>query len=330
MHMLRGFAIVMWRVKMAASPMHRMHAMSSEDLNFLYLIDALYREGSVSRAAERLNLSQPAVSHALARLRTRFGNELFVRSTAGMEPTAVGERIATGARRVLDMIQSDIWNEPTFQPATSTRTFSVGMTDMGGAVILPRVVAALTGAAPQVSIRAVAVRPQEVSTLLESGTIDLAWGYFGNLNTTLYQQTLFRRALTGIVRKGRSIAPIDFNAYVRARHVIATATAQTNILLEQEVKERGAVLQVALEVPYLLAIPGIVAGSDYLATVPEELADMFLRMAEIEVFKLPLDVPALAVKQYWHARLNADAGIVWFRTLVRELYLGNDIQNRPI
>ena len=295
--------------------------MNYDDLNFLHLMDALFRERSVSRAANRLDLTQPAVSHALARMRVKFGDELFVRSGSGMTPTPAGERISLGARRVLELIQSDIWDGPTFDSHTSTRTFTVGMTDMGGTVILPRIMGALTEEAPAVAIKPVAVRPSEVSELLEAGTIDVAWGFFGNLSDKLYQQTLFRRSLTGIARKGtQKQHAIDFDRFVNARHVLASATSQMNELIAQGVRERGGALKVALEVPYLLAIPGIVAGSAYLATVPNELADLFLRIADIEVFELPLLVPDIAVKQYWHARYNTDAGNQWFRTLVKNAF----------
>lgn len=306
--------------------MHIFHDMNYEDLNFLHLIDALYREGSVSRAAERLDLTQPAVSHALARMRSRFGDELFVRSASGMTPTPVGERIAQGARRVLELIQRDIWDGPTFNAQASDRVFSVGMTDMGGNVILPRVIAALAKEAPGVRIKPVALRPNEVSDLLERGAIDVAWGFFGNLSDNLYQQTLFRRALTGIARKGRlAQGAIDFDAFVQAQHVLASATAQTNELLQRSVRERGATLQVAIEVPYLLAIPAIVSSSDFLATVPDELASFFSRIAEIEVFPLPVSIPDIAVKQYWHARYNTDSGNQWFRTLVKHCLKHNDV-----
>src|SRR5690606_19505199 len=102
------------------------------DLNFLYLVDALYREGSVSAAARRLDLTQPAASHALNRLRARFGDPLFVRSGAGMTPTPTGERMARGAARALALIRSDVLEEPRFDPGQSERRFTVGMTDMGG------------------------------------------------------------------------------------------------------------------------------------------------------------------------------------------------------
>ena len=312
--------------------MHGIHIMNYDDLNFLHLIDALYRERSVSRAAIRLDLTQPAVSHALARMRVKFGDELFVRSGSGMTPTPAGERISQGARRVLELIQVDIWNGPTFNPLTSERNFAVGMTDMGGTAILPRVISAIAEQAPSVTIKPVAVRPSEVSEMLEAGTIDLAWGFFGNLSDKLYQQTLFRRSLTGIVRRGsQKNQPIDFNRFVSSRHVLASATSQMNEMLQQKVREGGASMKVALEVPYLLAIPGIIAGSDYLATVPNELAELFLRIADIEVFALPMLVPDIAVKQYWHARFNTDAGNQWFRTLIKSTFsettqTGADVQ----
>lgn len=297
--------------------------MAYEDLNFLNLIDALYQERSVSRAAERLDLTQPAVSHALNRMRRRFGDELFVRSGAGMSPTPIGERIARGAHRALELIQADIWDGPTFNPAISDRTFVVGMTDMGGTVILPRVIKALFVDSPMLKIKPVAVRPAEVGDLLESGVIDLAWGFFGNLSDKLYQQTLFRRSLTGIIRKGkRGRKKMDYETFVSTPHVVASATTQTNDLLQQKVIEQGQRLRIAMEVPYLLAIPGIIAETEYIATVPDELAALFLRLAEIEVFELPLPIPDIAVKQYWHARYNGDAGHQWFRKMVQGCFGG--------
>jgi len=289
------------------------------DLNFLYLIDALYQERSVSRAAERLGLTQSAASHSLNRLRERFGDPLFVRSGVHMLPTPEAERLAQAARRALALIQSDIWQAQPFEPAHSRRTFTVGMTVMGGTVALPRVLKALSLLAPQVRIAPVAVQPEEVSTLLENGTLDLAWGYFGKLNTTLYQQALYRRQLTGIWRKRRHAKDprkMDFDAFVQARHVLTSATQLTNERLHQQVRARGHRLKVAMTCPYLMAVPAIVASSDWIATVPQELAQLFMRLEAITTFTLPLTVPDLVVKQYWHARQHADAGHKWLREQV--------------
>lgn len=304
--------------------MHGMHTMGYEDLNFIYLMDALYQERSVSRAADRLGMTQPAVSHGLSRMRAKFDDELFVRSGSGMSPTPKGERIALGAHRALKLIQADIWEGPTFEPRESTRTFTVGMTDMGGTVILPKVIQMMSTESPLISIKPVAVRPTEVSSLLEDGVIDIAWGYFGHLSEKLYQQTLFRRSLIGIIKKGPGKAKeMDFERFVSTPHVLASATTQTNELLKQKVAEKKRNLHIALEVPYLLAIPGIVAGSNYIATVPDELAALFLRIAAIEVFVLPLSIPDIAVKQYWHARFNNDPAHQWFRSLVLGCFISH-------
>ena len=297
--------------------------MDAHDLNFLYLVDALYRERSVSRAAEKLNLTQPAVSHGLNRLRTKFGDSLFVRTAAGMSPTPLGERIALGARRALELIQTEILDEPQFEPFRAKHTFVVGMTDMGGTVILPRVIQALSVQAPQMRIVPVALRPHEVNEMMQNGSVDMAWGFFGHLSPALYQQTLFRRPLIGIRRKSKARAkhaPVDFEAFVDTPHVFATATAVTNELLVQKVKERGATLQVALECPYILAVPAIIASSDYLATVPDQLARLFLRLADIETFNLPLAIPDAIVKQHWHARHNDDVAHRWMRSFVAECF----------
>jgi len=290
--------------------------MAQQDLNFLYLVDALYREGSVSRAARRLDLTQPAVSHALNRLRAKFGDQLFVRAGPGMAPTPMGERVAQGARRALALIQSDILDGPGFEPRQAERTFAVGMTDMGGTVIMPKVMQALQRQAAGVRIKPVALRPADVGAMLESGAVDVAWGYFGHLSGGLYQQTLFRRALTGIRRKQQGRRPMTLQRFVDTPQVVANATALTNELLRQKLKERGHTLRIALECPYILAVPAIVAGTDYIATVPDQLAKLFLRLAEIEMFRLPLAVPDVTVKQHWHARLNDDPAHRWFRSLV--------------
>ena len=297
-------------------PDHGPHA--THDLNFLYLVDALYREGSVSGAARRLNLTQPAVSHALSRLRERFADQLFVRSGAGMTPTPLGERVALGARKALTLIQTDILNEPVFEPRSAERCFKVGMTDMGGSVILPKVLQMLDREAPGLTISPKVAASSEIGQMLENGSVDVAWGYFGHLGPSLYQQSLFRRALIGIRRKSVRYEPMTLQTFVDTPHVVASATAVTNELLQQRLKERGHTLKIALECPYVLAVPAIVAGTSCIATVPNELAAVFQRLADIETFELPLTMPDFTVKQHWHARFNDDAAHRWFRAKVFE------------
>lgn len=305
--------------------------MKQADLNFLYVIDALHGEGSVSRAADRLGLTQPAVSHALGRLRQAFGDELFVRSGAGMAATPVGERIAAGARRALDIVQREIWEPPSFAHATTRRRFRVCLSDMGGTVLLPRLVKALASAAPGATIVPIQAKPEEIGKQLEDGITDLAIAYVGSLGIKLYQRPLFRRSMVGIARAGATGARprMSLARFVEARHVIASTLALNNEVLRKELRRRGKTLEVALEVPYLLAVPGIVADSDLLATVPAELAVLYSKLAAIEIFPLPVRLPDLVVKQYWHARYHHDAGHRWFRGLVEDTVGDAGAASRP-
>lgn len=308
--------------------------MNTPDLNFLYVIQALYEEKSVSRAAERLGLTQPAVSHALGRLRASFEDDLFVRAGPVMAPTPTGERIAQGAARALQMIRSEIWDARGFDPAGSARTFSVCLSDMGMIVLLPRLLAALRDHAPNAVLNPIQVPSTELAHALQDGSIDLAIGYLGRMGENLYQQALFRRALVGIergsappdasARKGRRGARGDEGAlpemplerFIASEHVLAGTLALTNQLLEDELRKQGRRLKVGVSVPYLLTVPGLVATSDYIACVPSELAELFSKLADIRMFRPPVPLPDLVVKQFWHARFHNDAGHRWFRQLV--------------
>jgi Transcriptional regulator len=175
--------------------------MQSPDLNFLYVLQALAEERSVSRAAERLGLTQPAVSHALGKLRTLFEDDLFVRAGPVMAPTPVGERLIEGVTNVLALVQQEIWSAKSFDAATTTRTFSVCLSDMGVIVLLPRLLAALRERAPLATLKPIQVASLELASALQDGALDLAIGYLGKLGENLHQQPLFRRSLVGIIER---------------------------------------------------------------------------------------------------------------------------------
>lgn len=292
--------------------------MDQPDLNALYVIEALAHERSVSRAADRLGLTQPAVSHALARLRESFQDDLFVRAGAVMAPTPVGEKVIDGVQRALAVIRHDIWQAKAFDAATTTRTFSVCLSDMGVIVLLPRLLAALHAQAPNATLRPIQVPSVELALALQDGEVDLAIGYLGRLGENLHQQSLFRRSLVGIVAGSgtRKTVKMSLERFVASRHVVSATLAITNQLLEKELRRQGMKLRIGVDVPYLLAVPGIVANSDYIAVVPEELAALFSRLAAVDVFTLPIPLEDLTVQQFWHARYHNDAGHRWFRALV--------------
>lgn len=292
--------------------------MKTPDLNFLYVLHALFEERSVSRAGDRLGLTQPAVSHALGKLRDTFRDDLFVRAGATMAPTPVGERIALASARILATIQQDIWESQSFDPASTSRVFSICLSDMGVFALLPRLLSALSAEAPNATLKPIQLPSIQLAAALEDGEIDLAIGYLGKLGQNLYQQTLFHRELVGIIRAGRAggETAMTLQQFIDSRHVIADTLSLTNKLLEKELRQNGARLKVGVHVPYLLGVPSVVASSDFIAAVPSELAELFARFADIRTFDLPVKIPHLTVKQFWHARHHNDAGHRWLRELV--------------
>src|SRR5450830_67290 len=292
--------------------------MNLPDLNFLYILQALYEERSVSRAGDKLGLSQPAVSHALGRMRETFKDDLFVRAGSAMAPTSLGERMALVSDRILNMIQQEMWEAQTFDPTTTTRTFTACMSDMGVFALLPRLLSALSAEAPNATLKPIQLPSLQLAAALEDGQIDLAIGYLGKLGQNLYQQTLFHRQLVGIARANKGLAAEEMTLakFIESKHVVADTLALTNKLLEKELRQHGARLKVGVHVPYLLGVPSVVATSEFIASVPNELAELFSRFADIRTFELPVKIPRLTVKQFWHARHQNDAGHRWLRGLV--------------
>src|SRR6266508_3175173 len=178
------------------------------DLNLLQTFDAIYAEASVSRAADRLGVSQPTVSHALARLRTLYGDPLFVRRASGVTPTAKADRLADAVRQALRILDVAIHEADRYDPAASERTFRLHMTDIGEAIFLPRLMAALARRAPRVRVEARQLDDGDILPALESARIDLALGYIPAL-ASVDKTLLLSERYVVVMRRDHPLAPRD-------------------------------------------------------------------------------------------------------------------------
>ena len=191
------------------------------------------------------------------------------------------------------------------------------MNDMGVIVLLLRLLSAIRKHA---TLKPIQLPSLELSSALQDGAVDLAIGYLDKLGESLHQQRLFRRSLVGIIRGGttRRKVRMTLDEFIERKHVVADTLAITNQLLKKELRHHGARLRIGIGLPYPLAVPWLVASSDYIAAVPDELAELFSRLADVDVFPLPIRLPDLTVQQFWHARHHTDSGHRWFRSLVNE------------
>ncbi|HLY47013.1 MAG TPA: LysR family transcriptional regulator [Stellaceae bacterium] len=287
------------------------------DLNLLKAFDALVRERAVTRAATRIGLSQPAMSHALARLRAVFSDELFVRTATSMEPTARAREIAPLVTTAIEHIEAALRLGGGFDPATSSAIFTAGMAEYAEIALVGRLARRFAEEAAGATLRLLPATGHQALEQLDRGEIDVAVAHLPHLPAHLEASVLLRDPFVVVMRQGHPAAnaPLTLEAYAAQTHVLvsprgATAGALDGILVDFGLKRR-----IALLVATYLAVPAALAGSDLVATVPERTARQIAGTAEIAILPLPIDF-ATTVTMAWHRRAAADPAQTWFRTLL--------------
>jgi len=292
------------------------------DLNLLPPLEALLRLRSVTLAARELDMSQSALSAALARLRALLGDPLFVRTGRGMRPTPRAAQLHGPLLALLELVRRDLLAGGGFEPASSTRRFTVSLSDVGTYVLWPTIARTLRQRAPGVTPRLVQMPPADIAAALEEGTVDVAIGAYPGLPSALYQRRLYERHFVALVRAGHPLAGrrLTAAALAGAAHVAVRSPSGTQARLDEELARLGLTRQVALELPSYLMVPPMLDAGDYLAIVPGQLADAFRRHGGYASLKLPVPLPPSVVRLHWHRRFHDDPASRWLRsTLLSEL-----------
>lgn len=270
--------------------MHKID-ISRIDLNLLILFEVLLAERNVGRAAERLQLSQSATSHALGRLRRLFGDPLFIRHAAGVEPTHRARQLADDLAGALAHVRR-MMGSTRFDPATLERTFTVATHEYAVAVLMPRLLALLHRDAPGVDIRCVGPSYRDLIAALDRGEADLACGAFPGLDTKRIERTpLFTDRFVGMVRVGHpalSAGGLDLEAFVSSLHVWVATGERPYDPVAVALAERGRARRVGLTVPYALSVPVVLASSDLVGVVPERLGASLSVSLPVVMFELPI------------------------------------------
>ena len=302
-----------------------MHSMNINqmDLNLLTVFDAILEEGSVTAASRRLGLSQPAVSHALGRLRDVFGDPLFVRGRGGMLPTPMAAELAApiqGALRQLDQMVADLG---PFDPATSTHTVRITAADYAELVMMPKLMAALDERAPNMSVHVSPVTQGSPEDDLNSGRFDLAIGYVGlSALPPVRTVDLFRDHLSCIVREDHPVIrdALSYQEFVDAGHILTSPYGRPGGLIDDMLASMGSKRRVALITPHFSVAPMVVANSHLIASLATRIADVFAELLPVRVFPLPFETPDFAISMAWHGRYETDPRHAWLRELLKELF----------
>ena len=299
------------------------------DLNLLRVFEALVHAGSVSAAANRLGLSQPAVSNALNRLRAVLGDPLFVRTRNGMEPTMFALQLRNPVQAGLAQIRAGLSQVMTFDPATSDRTFTLLMNDVGAASFLPVVMKGLASVAPGINLKVDEIDLADFEDALDSGVAELAIGRV-TLSGTFHSEFILKSAYVAVLRpdhpllsrKGRGRPFLTLDGYLQGRHVVVSPRGATSNPVERTLDAMNLDRRVVLNLPHATALVNILPGTDLIATVPDACIDFLCANDRLTWAELPVRIEPNLVYQWWHKRHEFDAGHRWLRSFVSEVMKG--------
>jgi DNA-binding transcriptional LysR family regulator len=304
--------------------MMEMNQMNELDLNLLTIFDAVWRHKHIGRASEELELSQPALSHALNRLRGKIGDALFVKVPAGMQPTARAVQLEPIVQSILASVREHVLTMPRFDPGNACRSFTIALTDVGEMVLLPKLLGRVMAVAPAVDIRTTSMPTRDLMTALRKGEVDLAIGYYPDMRgSDILQQRLFREGFVSVVRADHPVVrgKLTQKQFRDLPHVVVQTEARSPEMVKRHLRSHGLRRRELLRSPHFLSIPMVIASTDLIATVPESIGELLGRIIDAQILQPPFPIPPIDVRQYWHrSQHHGDPGNQWLRSVVVALF----------
>jgi DNA-binding transcriptional LysR family regulator len=289
--------------------------LSRIDLNLFVVFEAIYSEGSVTRASRKLSLTQPAISHALGRLRLLFNDPLFERQGHAMVSTPLARNLIEPVRRALRGFEVTLSGLEQFDPATSDKQFTLAVRDVLEATILPPLTARMRKDAPQVGLAAVKVERREIEGELAAGSLDVAIDVLLSLSNDIRHQQLLADKTVVVVRKDhpRIKSKLDLQAYLAEDHILASSRRHGPGLEDFELSRLGLQRRVMLRCQHYYAACRVVSQTDLLLTMPERYARAANQHLDNRILPFPADMPPFDVYLYWHANVDGDPANRWLR-----------------
>ncbi|TNE50923.1 MAG: LysR family transcriptional regulator [Deltaproteobacteria bacterium] len=291
------------------------------DTNLLVALDFLLKERSVSRAAERLYVSQPAMSNTLKRLRHLFDDPLLVRVKGGMELTPLAHHIAVPLHQALLHLQAVITKPPTFDPSTAQATFRVAALDYAASVFLPELVEHCAEHAPGIRLTIRPTLPHDCYRALEEGDIDLGIGVFPKPTSNITCELLYQEHFLGLVRDDHPLLDeaITPERYAGYPHGLVSTRGEGEGPVDVALAAAGLHRDITIRVPFFLAVPALLRSSQLVFTLPSQLASWMAQHHNLQTFPPPVKLSPFPIELVWHRRLDQEPGNQWLRDRVRSI-----------
>ena len=291
------------------------------DLNLLPVFVALMEERNVTRAAERLGITQPALSNALNRLRDTLRDPLFIRERYGMKPTQMAEDLAPVIGAALASLDDVILGQQAFDPASASRLFTIAPNSYVEFVLMPEIVSRLRAQAAEIRLRLTPFGNDVIETGAMSGTTDMVIGRIVDPPDNLVVQHLMDDGLACVVRADHPEVRdhLSREQYERLKHVNVLPPGRMRAGLFQALEQQGLRREVAVSVTHFLAVPEMIAVTDYCATLPRLICRHLAHDPRLKILPAPVDLGTFPVEMAWHVRYRHDPAHRWLRSLVSEV-----------
>ena len=291
------------------------------DLNLLKALHAVLDERSVSRAAERIGRSQPAVSAALARLRAHFNDPLVQRGRDGLALTPFAKTLQEPVSRLMAAAEACFAFGQTFDPTQVRTTFTLAAPDFVALALVPALVEAIEREAPNVSLRVLQADRDPAIEMLRDGRCDIAIGTFTDDASDVRVAPLFEQEFACVVRRGHAFCdrPPDLEGLLSVGHVVVSAAVRNLSIFDEMLRTKGLVRRTPLSVTSFVLAPYVLARSDLVGVFSHAVCERLARHHDLHVLPLPIRVPPLAARIAWHLRTDQDAAALWLRRRIEAI-----------
>jgi DNA-binding transcriptional LysR family regulator len=291
------------------------------DLNLFTVFEAIHSEGNITRAGQKLNLTQPAISHSLARLRKLLKDDLFIREGKKMVPTPFSRSIIGEVRNALHLLELSV-QERGFDPARSNRLFHVGWRNLFEPAMLPPLMRRIEESAPGISLACVRIDRRDIELDLVSGTVDLAIDIAMPVGDAVQQRQILAEDYIVVSRAkhpaiGRGL---NLKTYLSQAHILVSSRRMGPAIIDVELKARGAKRTIGLRCQDYFTACRVVSQTNLLLTMPDRFARVANAQLNNAVHPFPLKIPQFGVYLYWHATADADPENRWLREQMFNLF----------
>lgn len=290
--------------------------LSQVDLNLFVVLEAIYREGNLTRAGRQLKLTQPAMSHALKRLRELLKDPLFIREGAIMVPTPFSRNMINDVRQALQILEVNLYENRNFDPAHTRRNFMVGFWELMESMILPALGKTLSKAAPEISVISLRVKRREIEAELSSGALDLALDVPISVTESIRHKPLFSDRVVVVARQGHSAIgrELDLDTYLSQDHILVSSRRYGPSLVDAELNRKGRKRRIVMRCQNYFAACRAASETNMLLTMPEHYAEILNTRFENRLCPFPLkSLQTLDIHMYWHESADNDPPNRWLR-----------------